>query len=152
MATVSYRISARDIRKAIKEKVDGPIIALTKNPDIMRLLAEKAIEIVTPYVPMKDENLRRSTHVVYKGRQVYIVWGSPSIVEKYVTRTGNIRTVSTADYAAYQHDADDSGWNRTTPGTKSYWTEELYPGTPGFQELVDFAIPLVKKEVKRGGK
>lgn len=145
MARLYFRVSAKDLRQVVKQKVDGPIIALSKNPNVMRLITNKAIEIVTPYVPMKSGALRASAHTVYHAKQVQAVWGDNNIGSK---------GQPTKVYAQYQHDVDDSKWRwkRTTPGTKSHWTEEVMRGTPGFDELVEFATPLVKKEVKRGSK
>ena len=142
MARFYFKVSAGEIRRAVKERVTDPIVALSKNPDLMRVVAEKGIEIVTPYVPMKSGALRQSAHVVYHAKAIQIVWGDSTI---------GSRGVPTKAYAEYQHNVDDSKWrwNRTTPGTKSYWTEELERGTEGFEELVDFATPLVKKEVQR---
>ena len=139
MAEITVRLSAQDIRRAVKQRVEGPIIALTKNPDIMRLLGEKAIEIVEPYVPMKSGDLRSSAYVRQASRATKLVWGNPSVGKTFY-------------YARYQHDADDFRWKRTTPGTKSYWTEEIEPGTEGFEELIDYAEPLMKKEVQRGNR
>lgn len=140
MAGVYFRVNAGDIRRAVKERVTDPIVALSKNPDLMRVIAEKGIEIVTPYVPRKSNALRLSAHIVRSGGSTLIVWGDSST---------NERGVPTRVYAKYQHDMDDFMWNRTTPGTKSYWTEELERGTEGFEELVDFAAPLMKREVQR---
>jgi len=139
MAKVTVRLSAQSIRNAVKQRVEGPVIALTKNPDVMRLLGEKAIEIVTPYVPMKSGDLRASAYVHQTSKATQLVWGSPSIGKTFY-------------YARYQHDADDFNWKRHTPGTTSYWTLILEPGNFGFDELIDYAEPLMKKEVQRGSK
>lgn len=139
MAKVTVRLSAQSIRTAVKQRVEGPVIALTKNPNVMRLLGEKAIEIVTPYVPMKSGDLRRSAYVHQASRATQLVWGSPSVG----------RTIY---YARYQHDANDFNWKRHTPGTMSYWTLMISQGTYGFDELIDYAEPLMKKEVQRGSK
>lgn len=140
MASIYVRVSAGDIRRAVKEKVTDPIVALSKNPDLMRAIAENGLEIVTPYVPMKSMALRLSGRVVRHNGATLLAWGDS---------TTNERGVPTRVYAKYQHDMNDYAWNRTTPGTKSYWTEELEPGTAGFEELVDFAAPLMKREVQR---
>lgn len=137
MAEVRLRVYASDIRNAVKQRVEKPIIALTKNPDVMRQIADKAIEIVTPYVPMKSGDLRDSAYVRQTSRVTQLVWGHPSVGKTY-------------QYAGYQHDADDSNWKRTTTGTKSNWTEEITPGSPGFEELADYAASIVVKEIKRG--
>lgn len=137
MAEVKFRVYARDIRSAVRNEVEGPLLALTKNPDVLRSIAQEALNIVTPYVPMKSGDLRLSGHVVQNSRGTYIVWGDPGVGK-------------TIAYAEYQHDADDSYWKRTTPGTKSYWTEELERGTSGFEELIAFAAPLMQREVKHG--
>ena len=139
MAKVTVRLSAQSIRNAVKQRVEGPVIALTKNPDVMRLLGEKAIEIVTPYVPMKSGDLRASAYVHQTSKATQLVWGNPSIGKTFY-------------YARYQHDADDFNWKRHTPGTTSYWTLILEPGNFGFDELIDYAEPLMKKEVQRGSK
>ncbi len=137
MAELIFRVSAQDIRRAVKERVEGPIIALTKNPDVMRLIGERAIEIVTPYVPMRSGALRGSAYVRQTSRATRLIWGRPGVGK-------------TIYYAKYQHDADDFMWKRHTPGTTSYWTTMLEPGTSGFEELIDYAEPLMKKEVQRG--
>lgn len=139
MADVRIRLYASDIRSAIRERVHKPIIALTKNPDVMRQIANRAIQIVTPYVPMKSGDLRKSAYVRQTSRVTQLVWGSPSVGRTYY-------------YAGYQHDADDSNWKRTTPGTKSYWTEELEPGSAGFDELTDYAATIAVKEIERGNR
>lgn len=139
MAEVRLRLYASDIRNALRQKVNKPIIALTKNPDVMRQIANRAIQIVTPYVPMKSGDLRKSAYVRQTSRVTQLVWGSPSVGKAYY-------------YAGYQHDADDSNWKRTTPGTKSYWTEELEPGSAGFDELTDYAATIAVKEIERGNR
>ncbi len=139
MAEVRIRVYASDIRSAVKQRVEKPIIALTKNPDVMRQIANKAIEIVTPYVPMKSGDLRDSAYVRQTSRATQLVWGHPSVGKTY-------------QYAGYQHDADDSNWKRTTAGTKSNWTEEIAPGSPGFEELADYAAGIIVKEIKRDNK
>lgn len=151
------KIKYGDIRKAIKEKVTDPIIAVSKNPDVMRLIANEGIRIVTPYVPKRRGFLRDSAHVIYHEKQVQMAWGDMTVVEDYITKTGKRRVVKTPYYAKYQHSpeeygVDDSNWTRTTQGTKSHWTEEIMPGTPGFERLVKYATPLVKKEIKRASK
>ena len=136
MAEVTIRLSAQEIRRAVKQRVEDPIIALTKNPDVMRLLGEEAIKIVTPYVPIKSGDLRRSAYVKQTSKGTRLVWGNPNVGKTF-------------RYAKYQHDADDFNWNRHTPGTTSYWTMFIAPGSSGFDELIDYAEPLMKKEVKR---
>ena len=143
MARVYFKLSASDIRSAIKKRCTDPIIALSKNPEVMRLIAEKANEIVAHYVPMKSGALRESAHTVYSGKRVQLVWGD--------YRIGSSKR-PTSVYAQIQHDADDSAWRRNTPGTESYWTRRILRGTPGFEELVEYAEPLVKKEVKNGNR
>ena len=138
MAKVKFRVYARDIRAAVKNEVEGPILALTKNPDVLRSIAQEALEIVTPYVPMKSGDLVTSGHVVQNSKQTNIIWGDPGVGK-------------TLYYAAYQH--DNFFANRTLefhPKAKSFWTEELERGTPGFEELIAFAAPLMQREVKHG--
>lgn len=135
------KVKYGDIRKAIKSRVSDPIVGISKDVDIMRQIANKAIEIVNPYVPMKKGYLRKSAHVIYHEKQVQIVWGDSTVVDK--------RGVKTSDYARYQHDMGNATWNYTTPGTKAHWTEELLRGTPGFERLVKYTTPLVRVEVKK---
>lgn len=142
MSRFYFKLNAGDIRKAVKKKCADPIIALSKNPNVMRVLAKKAGEIVEPYVPMKSGALRKSFHVIYHAKQVQLVWGDYKI--------GSSKR-PTFVYADIQHDSDDSFWNRTTLGTESHWTNRIMRGTPGFKELVDYAEPLIKKEVKKNG-
>lgn len=134
MAKVYLRVYARDIRKAVKERVEGPVIALTKNPQVLYSIANRGLRILNPYVPKKSGALRRSARVIQGSHGTYIVYGDSAVGK-------------TNAYASYQHDADDTFWHRTTPGTKSYWTEELEPGTPGWDKLIDYAASVMKKEV-----
>lgn len=138
MASITIKVSAKDIRNAVKKRVSGPIIALTKNPDVLRSIAEEAIKIVDPYVPMKSGDLSSSGHVAQHARSTTITWGQAGI-----GKTGR--------YARYQHDADDSMWKRTRtshPLAKSNWTEEIEYGSPGFEKLVDYATSVMKKEIR----
>jgi len=139
MSNFYYKISGKDIRQAVSKKITGPMIALSKNPEVMSKITDKAIQIVTPYVPMKSGDLRRSAHTVYHARRWQAVWGMGGIGK-------------TSKYATYQHNADDSNWKRTTPGTKSYWTEEVAPGSSGWNSLIAYATKLVKQEVRKNGK
>lgn len=134
MAKVYLRVYARDIRKAVKERVEGPIIALTKNPQVLYSIANRGLRILNPYVPKKSGALRRSARVIQNSNGTYIRYGSPAVGR-------------TQYYAQYQHDADDFLWHRTTPGTKSYWTKELEPGTPGWDELIAYATSIMRKEL-----
>ena len=140
MASVDIKINASDLRNAIKQKVSDPIIALSKNPVILRQIAEKALEIDEPYVPYKSGDLNSSGHVVSHARQTRIVWGKPGVGK-------------TMSYAAYQHDNIFRHRTRTEhPLAKSFWTKQIMPGSPGFRKLVTYAKPLVKKEVKNGSR
>jgi hypothetical protein len=140
MSNVYFTLSAQDLKSAIRKKVTNPLIAVSKNPVIMSKIANKANEIVTPYVPKKSGNLRTSAHVTQHARRTYLVWGQRGVGKTY-------------KYAAYQHDSDDTGWKRTTPGTTSFWTYKIAPGTRGYRKLITYATPLLKKEVrKRGGR
>lgn len=142
MARVSIKLSARDIRTAVNRKVKGPILALTKNPDVLYSIAEEAMRIVTPYVPYKSGNLSRSGYIKQTSREVQLVWGQAGIGD-------------TMKYARYQYYADDSFWNRTRdvhPLATSYWTDVIERGTPGFSKLVAYAAPLMQKEVQRASR
>lgn len=144
MARVYFKLSASDIRSAIKKRCTDPIIALSKNPDVMRLIAEKANEIVKPYVPIDSGALRESAHTIYHEKRVQLVWGD------YIHR--NRRGRPSAVYALIQYEADDTNWHRKDKKAESYWTRRIEPGTPGFKKLVRYAEPLVKKEVKNGNR
>lgn len=144
MARVYFKLSASDIRSAIKKQCTDPIIALSKNPDVMRLITEKANEIVTPFVPIDSGALRASAHIVYHESKIQLVWGDN------IHR--NRRGRPSAKYALIQYTADDFNWKRKDPNTESYWTRRVEPGTPGFKKLVAYATPLVKKEVKNGNR
>lgn len=139
MAQVSFKVSARDLKNAINKRVVKPLISLQKNQQVMAQIANKALEIVEPYVPMKTGDLRKSGHVVQHARYTMITWGKPGIGR-------------TMYYARYQHNADDSKWRRTTPGTMSQWTRKIAPGSMGYRKLVAYARPIVRKAVKNGGR
>lgn len=134
MARVYFRVSARDIRNAVKEKVEEPIIALTKNPDVLRSIAQYGLNLTTPYVPKRSDALRRSGYVLQNSRGTQIVWGRPGVGR-------------TQYYARYQHDADDRAWVRTTLGTESNWTQELERGTPNWDKLITYAASIMRKEL-----
>lgn len=137
MAEVKFRVDSQGIRNAVKRKVTDPIVALTRSPEIREQIAKYAESIVRPYVPMKTGDLRNSFHIVSDSRSTHLVWGSPSVGKTNV-------------YASIQYYADDSFWNRTTPGTMSYWTTMIERGSPGFDELTDYASTIMKRNIKNG--
>lgn len=140
MAQVKFNVSASELKSAIKQKINDPLIALSQNQTVMRQIAEKALEIVEPYVPWKQGFLTKSGHVVQHARYTEITWGKPGVG----------RTMS---YAAYQHDNVFRHRTRTVhPLAKSFWTKQIMPGSPGYRKLVTYATPLVKKEVKNGSR
>lgn len=171
MARVYFKVHAGDIRKAIREKGTKNIIALSKNPEIMKQIAERVIYLVNPYVPTSSNALRDSGHVVYHEKQVQAVWGDSS-----KGSSGN----PTSKYARYQFEGEVYGPNipriknetligwyspkgkpkyptgrnlvYKSPYARSHWTEVMNRGTPEFDALVEYAEPLVKKEIKRGSK
>lgn len=167
MASISIKVPAGEIRKAVKQRCTDPIIALTKNRQLMRDIGEKIIEILDPYVPEDSGELKDSAHVVFHEKQFSVKWD--------------------ADHARYQHEGEVygpnipitvdkgsrivgwysrkpkyatgrelgvphvwKGWKfgYTKSGTEHHWTKEVQRGTPGFEELVDYTEPLIKKEVK----
>lgn len=137
MAKVYFRVDSQGIRNAVRRKITNPIVALTKNPYIREQLAYKAEEIVRPYVPMRTGDLRKSFHVISDSTSTRLVWGSPSYGKTNV-------------YASIQYYADDSLWNRHTAGTTSYWMEIVERGSPGFDELVDYASEIMKRNIQNG--
>ena len=138
MGQVEFTVSAKDIKSAVKESISKPVIALGQNPVLLRQIAEKALQIVTPYVPRKDGFLRDSGHVVQHARKTQVKWGVPGIGRTMI-------------YAGIQFTAP-STWKRTTDGTMSYWTDMIEPGTRGYAKLISYATPLVKKGVKKRGR
>ena len=166
MARVYFKIPAGEIRKAVRENGTKRIIALTKNPAVLRQIAEKAIKLVTPYVPKDSGALQDSAHVIYHEKQVQIVWG-----DKKIGARGN----ATEKYAHYQYEGKVYGPNfpirvkgiivgwrspkdkpkhptgrnltYTSPTARAHWTEVIKRGSSEFNELVAYAEPLVKKEI-----
>lgn len=140
MAKVVVKVSPRRIKYAVKKNVTQPLIELSKNPEITRLIAQKALDIVEPYVPYKTGKLNESGRVVQHARQTKIIWGKLGIGR-------------TNYYAAYQHDNIFRHRTRTVhPLAKSFWTKQIAPGSPGYRKLITYAKPLVKKEVKKNGR
>ena len=166
MARIYFKMSAGEIRKAVQENGVKRIIALTKNPAVLRQIAEKAIKLVTPYVPKDSGALQDSAHVIYHGKQVQIVWGD---------NTHGASGSATHKYAHYQHEGKVYGPNipirvngiivgwrspkdkpkhptgrsltYTSPTARAHWTEVIKRGSSEFNELVAYAEPLVKKEI-----
>lgn len=174
MARVYFKVRAGDIRKAVRENGTKNIIALSKNPKVLRQIAGEAIKIITPYVPIESGALRESAHVIYHEKQIQIVWG-----DKKIGARGN----PTQDYAHYQYEGVVYGPNKpiyvnkrfigwrspkgigtkyrkeptqylvyTDSFARRHWTDVINRGTPGFERLVEYATPLMKKEIKRGSK
>lgn len=170
MARVYFKVHAKDIRKAVQEKGVKNIIALSKNPNVMKQIAGKAIDLITPYVPKDSGALQESAHVIYHEKQVQIVWG-----DKKIGARGN----PTEKYARYQYEGEVYGPNipirvngilvgwrspkgegskyptgrRLTyksPTAMAHWTDAIKRGTKEFNELVAYAEPLMKKEIKHG--
>lgn len=138
MSKVSITVRESDIQRAIKQRVIVPITKTVQSPYVMRDVGNQAVKILDRYVPKKTGDLRRSVYIRVNPGHIRIIWG-------------NARVGKTISYAAYQHNADDSTWRRTTPGTKSWWTDELQEGTHGYTKLIQYTAKVVKKEVKRNG-
>ena len=168
MARVYVKVSANEIRKAVKERGTKNIIALTKNPNILKDIAQEAIRLANLYVPDDSGALQESGHVVYHEKQVQLVWGDS---------TKGSRGNPTSDYARYQFagkvygpnipilvDGIIVGWcspknkpksptgemlKYKSPMAIAHWTDVIKRGGSEFDALVEYAEPLVKKEVKR---
>lgn len=171
MARVYVKVSAGEIRKAVREKGTKNIIALTKNPNVLKDIAEKAIQLVNPYVPEDSGALQASGHVVYHEKQVQIVWGDS---------TKGSRGNPTSDYARYQFagkvygpnipilvDGIIVGWcspknkpksptgemlSYKSPTAISHWTNVIKRGGQEFDALIEYAEPRIKKEAQRESK
>lgn len=134
MAEIKFRVDSQGIRTAVRRKVTDPIVALTRNPDIREKIARRAELLVRNYVPIKSGDLRKSFHIESDSRSTRLVWGSPS--------------VGTTDvYAAAQYYADDADWERADSNTMSYWTSMIERGSPGFDELVNYASEIMKRNI-----
>lgn len=172
MARVYVKVQAGEIRKAVRETGIKKLISLTKNPAVLKRIGEKAIELVTPYVPADSEALQKSAHVIYHEKQVQLVWGS-----KLKGANGN----ATEDYAHYQYEGEVYGpnipirvdgiivgWrsskgkgskyatgqniNYTSSNAIPHWTEVITRGGSEFGKLTDFAASVMVEEMKRGNK
>lgn len=143
MASIGITTDVAGIKKAVKENVSGPLMAISKNPQVLAKIAKKAADIMTPYVPMKTGALRASVHITAHARQTRVVWGKADVVNP-------VSKISTIKYARKQYELLSD--NRTTSGTDGYWDTHIQRGTPGFEKLVAYATPLVKKEVRKRGR
>ena len=96
-----------NISRILEEKIEKGMLS----DDVKYKAAELYAKKIRPYVPMEKKTLRNSTDIVpYNG--VYAVEYHP--VDKY----GH-------EYAEFQYYADDSTWDRHTPGTYSHWNQHL---------------------------
>ena len=142
MPQVEFRVSASDIKRAVHDRIKKPVEAVGKDNAVMRQIADKALEIVEPYVPWKHGYLTKSGHVVQHARKTEIKWGKPSADPKDRTMI----------YADYQHNNLFRHRTRTVhPLAQSFWTRKIMPGSRGYSKLVTYATPIVKKEVKKNG-
>ena len=100
-----------------------------------RMIGEKALRIVEPYVPYHTGALNSSGHVVYHARSVSLSWRA------YDPRSGY-------NYAGVQYEGPDSGWNRDRtvhPLAKSHWTDVLKE--EGHQDLVRVTTEIIQERV-----
>ena len=137
MAKVKFRVDSQGIRNAVRRKVTDPIVALTRSPEIREQIAQRAEILVRDYVPIKTGDLRKSFHIESDSKSTRLIWGSPSVGK-------------TDLYAAAQYYANDSNWKRADPTTMSYWTTMIERGSPGFDELTDYASTIMKRNIKNG--
>ena len=72
--------------------------------DLNRKFAETLVKYAEPYTPKKTGNLRNSVEIKSNNQRATITY--PGVT-----------------YADYQYFADDSTWNRHTPGTTSKWLD-----------------------------
>ena len=134
MAELKFRVDSQGIRNAVRRKVTDPIVALTRNPDIREQIARRAEILVREYVPVKSGDLRASFHVESDSKSTHLIWGSPAVGKTNL-------------YAAAQYYADDSDWERFDSKTMSNWTCMIERGSPGFDELTDYASEIMKRNI-----
>lgn len=105
------RIHAETLESNISRILNQKIEKGMLSDEVKYRAAELYAEKIRTYVPMKSENLRKSTEIVpHNG--VYAVEYHP--VDEY----GH-------EYAERQYTADDSTWNRHTDFTYSHWNQHL---------------------------
>ena len=129
-----FVIEKNAIRDAVKQNIEGPIKALGQNEHLTYKIADKVIQLVNDYVPMKTGDLRSSAHIVQHARQTRVIYGSPHF------GTTNI-------YAPIQYEKQYNHY--TTQNTGPYWLDNIEPGGVRYQELVDYASKLLRKAVRK---
>ena len=72
--------------------------------DLNEFFAKKLVQFAEPYTPKKTGQLREHVEISSNNQRATITYPGVS-------------------YADYQYFADDSSWNRHTPGTTSKWLD-----------------------------
>jgi hypothetical protein len=112
---VDANLDARTVNAIIKEALGKRAISVTQKPELRRAIGEAFVDAVTPFVPMKDGDLRDSGTATDDGR---VYWTA--------TNQG-------FNYAGYVYDEDGDRWGPkgytkpTTEGTVPRWVEQVQP-------------------------
>lgn len=104
--TVKSETLQRNVEKILETKLKKGL-----SDSVRYSAAVKFALAIADYVPYKTGKLLRSNSIVSDGDD-YAVRYSAHSKKGY-------------DYASVQYEADDSNWNRTTPGTYSHWDKHL---------------------------
>lgn len=126
-----------EIEKILGRKAES----ITHNEDLRYLITQSYLDAVTPFVPMRHNDLRESAYRIAgergKGR---ITWSA----------TRSSKNWPNFNYAYKQYHTQYD--NYTTTGTGSHWVEKVHPrtGEAEWQEYIRSITPLIREAYKNG--
>lgn len=123
LGAVDVHLDARTMNAEVKRILGRKAESVTKSPDLRSIIGTLYVNQVTPYVPKKTGRLRQSGRGTSDGR---VYWSTPYAEVQY--------------YTQFNH--------YTTPGTGPFWTENVKPGTPEWDDFIARIAPHIIRRFK----
>lgn len=134
IGAVDANLDAGTVNYIIKEALGKRAESITQRPELRQRIGEAFVDAVTPFIPSKTGDLRRSGRATDDGR---VYWTATN-------KRGE-------NYAGYVYDYDETRWpdgiykKPTTPGTHPRWVDIVHPGTPEWDAFVANITPMIKE-------
>lgn len=139
IGAVDARLDAKTINAIIKKELGDRAVSITKKPALRQAIGQKFVEAVTPLVPMKDGDLRKSGRATTDGRVYWSAIGDKG-----------------ENYASEMYDEFGIRWPNgyhrpTTKGTTPRWVKVFLADTSKYDAFVNNIIPIIVEEFNKDG-
>lgn len=136
---VDARLDATTVNQIVTVALGKQAESVTKRPALRKAIGEKFVEAVTPLVPKKDGDLRKSGRATTDGRVYWSAIGDKG-----------------ENYASEMYDEYSIRWPRgyfrpTTKDTTPRWVEVFLADTSKYEAFKNSIIPIIVKEFNEDG-